>query len=135
MTGANARNPQAEAIFRKRYNGHPNVMTPRIYSRRMIAAGRLAVELSNGDGFKDGEQMWAVTALIAANPHDDRGHDLSTCFPTRAEAEAHIEGLRDWRDPTAIVKSEAVTGGERLTMDDGSVWHHPYSGGAPVKES
>ena len=33
-----------------------------------------------------------------------------------------------------ISKSETVTGGERLTMSDGSKWFHPFDGGAPVME-
>lgn len=96
----NARNPQAEALFRKRYNGHNNVMTPHIYARRMIGGGTLAVELSNGEGLKAGEEMWAVTVLLAADVHDPIGHELSECFASRDDAEAHIETLRAWR-PTA----------------------------------
>lgn len=96
-TNSSTRNPQAEAIFRKRYNGHPNVMTPRIHARRMVATGRLAVELSEGDGMVPGAEMWAVTVLVAADPHADVGHHLSQCFSTRREAEDYIETLRDWR--------------------------------------
>jgi hypothetical protein len=33
-----------------------------------------------------------------------------------------------------ITKRHTVTGGERLTMADGSVWFHPFSGAAPVQE-
>lgn len=107
MTINNSRNPQAEAIFRGRYNGKANVMTPRIWSRRMIATGNLAVELSEGDGIFRGSVMWAVTVLVAADPHSGIGHDLSQCFSgedstkTRAEAEAYIESLRAWRPAEA----------------------------------
>lgn len=100
MNMTNARNPIAEDIFRRRYNGKGNVMTPRIYARRMIATGFLAVELSNGDGIFPNTEMWAVTVLLAADPKADM-HELSQCFGSRAEAEAYIETLRDWRPEQA----------------------------------
>ena len=93
----NTCHPQADSIFRARFNGKPNVMTPRIYARRMIAAGALAVELSNGDGFKYPEQMWGVTVLNAANPRDDTARALSQAFTSRGDAECYIESLRAWR--------------------------------------
>jgi len=95
MVPSNTRSPKAEALFRERYHGSSNVMTPRIFARRMIATGHLAVELSNGD-FMDG-QIWAVTVLFAHNVHDLNAHDLNKAFSTRDEAEDYIETLRVWR--------------------------------------
>lgn len=41
-------------------------------------------------------------------------------------------------NPSAIVRCEVSwlgnQSGERLTMGDGSIWFHPYSGGAPIRE-
>lgn len=95
-------NQQATALFRKRYGASPNVMTPRLWDRRMVAAGRLAVELSEGDGFKPGDQLWGVTVLIAKDVRDPRGHDLSQAFTNRRDAEAYIESLRAWRDTEQV---------------------------------
>ena len=36
MTSANPHNPQASALFRQRYGGHPNVMTPRRWATRLV---------------------------------------------------------------------------------------------------
>lgn len=135
MTGNSPHNPQAMAIFRERYGSAPNVMSPRIHARRMIAAGRLAVELSSGDGIFPGTEIWGVTVLSAADIRADL--DLSQSFGSRAEAEAYIESLRSWRAPAeTIAARETLPGkGERLTMGDGSTWLHPFNGGAPVREA
>jgi hypothetical protein len=93
----NTRNPRAESLFRDRYGYSRNLMSPRIHARRMIAAGRLAVELASGDGIFRGTEIWGVTVLLARNVHER--HDLSQSFGSRAEAEAYIETLRDWREP------------------------------------
>ena len=130
----NARNPKAESLFRDRYGNSPNIMSPNIHARRMIAAGRLAVELSSGAGISPGTEIWGVTVLIAADIHER--NELSQSFGSRAEAESYIETLRTWRPADeAIVACETVPGkGERLTMADGSIWLHPFNGGAPVRE-
>lgn len=86
-------NPQAVALFRQVYRNHVNPMTPRIWSRRMIAAGRLAVELSSGEWI--GEPIWGVTVLVVGDL--DNESELSECFDDRAAAESYIEKLRDWR--------------------------------------
>lgn len=136
MTGNNPRNPQADRLFRDRYGNSPNLMTPNIHARRMIAAGRLAVELSSGAGIFPGTEIWGVTVLVAADVNDAAGRDLSQSFGSRAEAEAYIEGLREWRSPgETIERRETVTGGERLTMADGSIWLHPFNGAAPIREA
>ncbi len=99
MTGENPRNPRADMLFASRYKGKPNVMTPRIWSRRLLATGQLAVELSSGDGIgherSGGDTLWGVTVLIVRDIW--ARHSLSSSFPTRAEAEAYIERLRGWR--------------------------------------
>lgn len=97
----NIRNPQAESLFRKRFGSSPNIMSPRIHARRMIASGALAVELASGNGLFPGTEIWGVTVLLTENVTDDRGRDLSNSFGSRAEAEAYIETLRDWRDTEA----------------------------------
>ena len=91
----NTRNPKAESLFRDRYGNSPNIMSPNIHARRMIAVGRLAVELSSGAGISPGTEIWGVTVLIAADIHER--NDLSQSFGSRAEAESYIEGLREWR--------------------------------------
>lgn len=93
----NARNPQAENLFRARYKGHPNLMTPSIWSRRMIAKGKLAVELSSGKGIQPGTELWGVTVLYAYDIHRRLG--LSHAFGTRHDAEAYIQALRHWEEP------------------------------------
>lgn len=130
----NTRNPKAESLFRDRYGNSPNIMSPNIHARRMVAAGRLAVELSSGAGISPGTEIWGVTVLIAADIHER--NELSQSFGSRAEAEAYIEGLREWRSPgETIERRQTVTGGERLTMADGSIWLHPFNGAAPVREA
>ena len=93
----NTRNPKAESLFRDRYGNSPNIMSPNIHARRMIAAGRLAVELSSGAGLFPGTEIWGVTVLVAADVNDSAAYDLSQSFGSRAEAESYIESLRDWR--------------------------------------
>ncbi len=131
----NTRNPRAESIFSDRYGNSPNIMSPNIHARRMIAAGRLAVELSSGAGIFPGTEIWGVTVLDSADIQQD--HDLSQSFGSREEAESYIESLRNWRRPAeTITARETVPGkGKRLTMGDGSIWLHPFDGAAPVKES
>ncbi len=130
----NTRNPKAESLFRDRYGNSPNIMSPNIHARRMIAAGRLAVELSSGAGIFPGTEIWGVTVLIAADIHER--NELSQSFGSRAEAESYIEGLREWRSPgETIERRQTVTGGERLTMADGSIWLHPFNGAASVREA
>ncbi len=130
----NTRNPKAESLFRDRYGNSPNMMSPNIHARRMIAAGRLAVELSSGAGIFPGTEIWGVTVLIAADIHER--NELSQSFGSRAEAESYIEGLREWRSPgETIERRQTATGGERLTMADGTIWFHPFNGGAPVREA
>lgn len=93
----NTRNPKAESLFRYRYGNSPNIMSPNIHARRMIAAGRLAVELSSGAGLFPGSEVWGVTVLIAKGVEE--AHNLSQSFGSREEAEAYIETLRTWRAP------------------------------------
>lgn len=135
MKATNTRNPQADSIFRNRYGNSPNLMTPNIHARRMIAAGRLAVELARGDGIYPGTEIWGVTVLVASDIRAN--HDLSQSFSTREEAESYIESLRTWRpdDGAEIAKRETVTGGERLHMASGEIWFHPFNGRAPVREA
>ncbi len=130
----NTRNPKAESLFRDRYGNSPNMMSPNIHARRMIAAGRLAVELSSGAGIFPGTEIWGVTVLIAADIHER--NELSQSFGSRAEAESYIETLRTWRPLSeTIERREVVSGGERLTMADGAIWFHPFNGAAPVREA
>ena len=130
----NTRNQKAESLFRDRYGNSPNIMSPNIHARRMIAAGRLAVELSSGAGIFPGTEIWGVTVLIAADIHER--NELSQSFGSRAEAESYIESLREWRSPgETIERRQTVTGGERLTMADGAIWFHPFNGGTPVREA
>jgi hypothetical protein len=81
-------NPRALSLFRERYKGAPNPMTPTAADYRMVACGRLAVELSH-----DVEcHLWGVTVLRTADPS---AHcELSKALPTRGDAEAYIETLR-----------------------------------------
>ena len=132
----NTRNPQADSLFRQRYGHSPNIMSPNIHARRMIAAGRLAVELSSGAGIFPGTEIWGVTVLVAADVNDRAAYDLSQSFGSREEAESYIETLRTWRPHSeTIERREVVPGGERLTMADGAIWFHPFNGGAPVREA
>ena len=97
MTQNIARNPQAFAIFRDRFNNQPNVMTPHIIGYMMIAAGRLAVEVSRGEGIGGG-YIYGVTVLNAKNPGDDETRfKLSDSFGNIADANDYIRGLRKWR--------------------------------------
>lgn len=44
-----------------------------------------------------------------------------------------MEPRNGWPAPT-VEKCETVSGGERLTMSDGTAWFHPFNGGAPIRE-
>lgn len=98
-----ARNPQAAALFRAHFKNHPNVFTPHVKAYRMVAGGRLAVELSWGEieRYRRPAELWGVTVLLADNPRSDVSHALSECFQSREEAERYIENLRQWRPLTA----------------------------------
>lgn len=89
-------NLQAASIFRARYKGARNVMTPRVSDYRIIAKGALAVELSSGDNMNIGApDIWGVTVLVVAEP--DQRHELNRLCFSRGEAESYIKSLRPWR--------------------------------------
>ena len=78
----------AANIFRARYRNSPNVLTPVLVKHRMVATGKLAVELSRS---AEGD-LWGVTVLRTADPS---AHcELGKAFSTREEAETYIETLR-----------------------------------------
>jgi hypothetical protein len=81
-------NPQAANIFRARYRNAPNVLTPVLVKHRMVATGKLAVELSRS---AEGD-LWGVTVLRTSEP--DAHCELNKAFSTQEEAEAYIETLR-----------------------------------------
>lgn len=87
---------KANALFRERYGDAPNVLTPHILDRRMVAAGRLAVEISSGEGFS-GQPLYGVTVLVANDVRDPRGHDMSQTADSYDAACAYVETLRKWR--------------------------------------
>lgn len=78
----------AANIFRARYRNAPNVLTPVLVKHRMVATGKLAVELSRS---AEGD-LWGVTVLRTSQP--DAHCELSRAFPTREEADAYVETLR-----------------------------------------
>jgi len=78
----------AANLFRARYRNVPNVLTPVLVRHRMVASGKLAVELSRS---AEGD-LWGVTVLRTADP--SAYCEYNRAFSTREEADAHIETLR-----------------------------------------
>ncbi len=86
----------------------------------MLAALQLALERLEINNC-EGEENWPIATVRAAIA-------AATDTPTTEQA-APIAG-------ETIVARETVPGkGERLTMADGSIWLHPFNGGAPVREA
>lgn len=81
----------AHTVFRKRYKGEPNLMTPHIV--RYGWAGNLAYEVSTGDGLgRDRAPIWGVTFL---NPDGTTPNgNLSQCFACLNDVDAYIEEVR-----------------------------------------
>ena len=79
----------AANIFRARYRNAPNVLTPVLVKHRMVATGKLAIELSRS---AEGD-LWGVTVLRTADP--SAYCELSRAFPTREEADAEAAALED----------------------------------------
>ena len=77
---------RAREAFRKAYKGATNFMTPTVVWQRRF--GRFAVELSAGRGM-DEDLLYGVTVLEITDAGIEKRHDLSTCFPTRRQAEEY----------------------------------------------
>lgn len=86
-------------ILTKAYANSRNAFTPTILSRELVAPN-VAVELSEGNA-ADGQPIWGVS-VAGMRPDGSTyraGHETdepihSTCFPSRASAEAHIAAMR-----------------------------------------
>lgn len=78
---------EIRAVFKRVYNGAPNVLTPTIldYGKR----GDHLFEISTGRGMS-GDPIYGVTVLTVRG---DRCRDLSDCFSTHAEALAYAKAL------------------------------------------
>jgi hypothetical protein len=94
---------RAREILRAAYGNSRNICTPHIVRVGKVHP-RIAYELSvNGR-----DDLWGVT-LVRWEPEYQKAirlYEHSRAFPSRAEAEAYIEGLRDqvgellaWQDP------------------------------------
>jgi len=73
----------------------PNIMTPEVVSCRWLVPGKVAVELSYGEGFprEDGSRrvLWGVS--IHTWPPNRDIEDIDECFGSEAEARAYIKEL------------------------------------------
>lgn len=77
----------ADRVFNETFNGEPNFMTPNIIRRGK--QGNYFYELSRGTFMED--TLFGVTVLTLEGERTD----LSDCFQSRDQAEAHIKRLRD----------------------------------------
>lgn len=85
----------ADNIFRVRYNGKNNFMTPNIIERK-IKDGRV-YELSSGDGLSLGSKLFGVTVL---NP-DGTDSGLNEVFDNETEARSYIDSGFKGEEETA----------------------------------
>ena len=82
---------EADELFDRAFNGHPNIMTPNITQRGLKHGW--AWELSHGKGIT-GEPIYGVTVIPAdGSERGDEAYTLSQMFHSEQEALDHIASL------------------------------------------
>jgi len=88
-------------MFHDFFHGHPNLMTPRIISRGMLASGRdgqaAAYELSSGTDFNHNPIFGVTVVRQWADGTLENWEDKGKLFQgsgARANAEAYVSGLK-----------------------------------------
>lgn len=87
--------PSASELFRKKFKGRKNIMTPHFEDSGKINC-KTAYELSSGSGIFS-KKIWGVTVIKKTNGKIRRLHDSSELFNTKIDALDHIKNLKKRR--------------------------------------
>ena len=82
-----------EEMFKKKFNGERNLMTPDIIEYGRIKESLLIYEISEGDFL--GKDIYGLTILEMKGNELERRYDLSQSFDNMNELEYYIKMLED----------------------------------------
>ena len=106
----------ARSIIWKEYGLHSrNFMTPNLIRIASLVRGRVAYELSYGEGLRRGTTIYGVSIARydPATDSTERLYDLSQSFQSKDAAERYIEELKDafqwYDDPQDVLRSIKVS--------------------------
>jgi hypothetical protein len=96
-----------EGLLRREYGNSKNFITPTIVEAGWIVTGRIAYELSTGEGLERGTELFGVSIVRKKENSPTRTARMfhhSKCFHSQSEAMNYIDKLK--RDLTGVWKEE-----------------------------